>query len=285
MPAGMVQAEKHQLTLERNRPIGSKYQVRIQGNQTQKQTQTFNGQQVGGETRKLTGAMTAVAEVLAQHKNKQVRSVALKVEKFEGQINDKQLKLDTAKRVVASVKDGKKTFAYEDGTPIGAETGEVLDMLVMFMLDDDPDDVSDDRMFKLDQPREVGTKWECDNKLLAKDLASGGELVVTEDNIKSEFQFLDVAEFAGQKAAVFDIKVDLQKFSFPGAKEQGLDVKKSEGVMKMSGLLPLDTKSGDGAIQMQMAIGITAELKIEQGTVRLDFEINGEADAEFREVK
>ncbi len=285
LPAGVADAEQHELTLERVRPVGAKYQVRVQGEQTQKQTQSLNGQQVGGEERKLSGALTAVAEILAVHENKQVRSVAIRVEKFEGAAGEKAITLDTAKRIIVSAVDGDTTFKYEDGTAIGEDAAEVLGILAMFMVDEDPEDASDDKMFKLDQPREKGSKWECDNELLAKDIASGGELVIDKDGIESEFEFLDIAEFAGQKAAVFDVSVQLRDFSVPGAKEQGLNIIKSKGEMNMSGLLPLDPESGDGAMQVQMEMDVVAEVKIDQGTVRLGFEITGEADAEYREIK
>ena len=120
---------------------------------------------------------------------------------------------------------------------------------------------------------------------MAKDFSAGGELAIDADSIDSEFKFIGIAEFASQKAAVFDVEVKMNEFSFPGAKEQGLTIKRSDGKMKMSGLLPLDPKSGDGAVQMQMKMDVIAEVKIEQGTVRVMMDISGQADAEFREIK
>ncbi len=285
MPVGLAAAQEHTLTLDRERPVGAKYQVRLQGTQTQQHTQTLNNQEAGGDTHKIAGNLTGIAEVLAVHKNKQVKAVALEIKKFQGTSDEETLTLDTTKRLVIIAKAKSIHVEYEDGSAVGAQAAEVIELLAMFMVNKDPDKTPSDKIFKLDQPRTAGSAWACDNELLAKDIARGGELVIEPKNIESEFKFLDLAEFAGQRSAVFDLKVKMKDFSLPGAKEQGLAITRSDGEMNMSGLMPLDPKSGDGAMQMQMKMQIAADLTFDQGQVKMNFDIAGQVDAEFREIK
>lgn len=286
MPAGLAAAQEHTLAVERDRPVGSKYQVVVKASQTQTQKQTVNGQLVGNNTEKLTGSMTAVSEVLAVHDNKQVKQMKLVVSKFEGKAGEDEVKLDTTKPIIVTADGGETTFEYEDGTALPDKADQLLDILSGFMTDDSPGDATQNQVFKLDKPRAKGSSWECDNELLAKQLSGGGELTIDPKDIDSEFKFLDIAEFAGNESAVFDVAVKLNRFSVAGLNEvPGLKMTKSEGTLKMSGLLPLDTKSGDGALQMQMDMAFDAEIKAEGQAVQISVTMKIEADAEYREVK
>lgn len=286
LPAGSAAAQEHTLSIERDRPVGSKYQIVVKASQTQTQTQSVNGQLVGNNTEKLTGSMTAVAEVLALHDNKQVKQMKLNVSKFDAKSGDAAIELDTSKPIVVTAAGGETTFKYEDGTAVPEKAAEALDILSGFMTDDSPGDATQDKVFKLDQPHAKGTSWECDNELLAKQLGGGGELVIDPKDIESEFKFLDIAEFAGQESAVFDVAVKFNRFGVAGLDEiPGLTMKKSEGKLKMSGLLPLDPKSGDGAVQMQMDMDFEAEIKADGQTVQIIAGMKIQADAEYREVK
>lgn len=278
-------AQEYQLTLDRHRPVGTKFQVSVQGTQNHKQYQTVDGKPAGEQKRTVTGKMTCVSEVLAVNKNKQVSSVALTLEKFEGKLGDQAVEVDTTKRVVVTAADGESKITYEDGTALPEDAAEVFTMLSAFMIEEDASKSSEDDMFKLKEKRAKGSSWECDNKLLAQEMSGGGQLLIQPQDIKSKFQFLDVAEFAGQEAAVFDVSVDLSNFTFAGAEQQGMKLKKSEGKMNMSGLLPLDPKSGDGVIQMQMKIEVQADVDFQGQKVKVGFEMSVDANAEYREIK
>lgn len=285
LPAGFTAAQEHQLTLDRERAVGAKFQIQVKANQKQTQSQTVNGQAVGSETHAFSGTMTAVAEVLSVHENKQVRSISLDIQKFEGESDGQPVIIDVTKKIVATADKGETTFKYEGGGEIAENAVEILDVLATFMLEDEPQGASEDEMFKLNQPRKTGSKWECNNELIAKDMNKGGELVIEPDGIESEFRFVDVAEFAGKQAAVFEVTIEMNKFSIPGAQAQGLKIAKSEGKLQMSGLVPLDPKSADGAMQMQMQVDITAEIAVDNQKVSVSFAVSGAADAEFREIK
>lgn len=286
VPAGLAAAQEHQLSIERERPVGSKYQVVVKASQTQTQKQVVNGQLVGNTTEAITGSMTGVAEILAVHQNKQVRSMKLTLSKFEGKAGDADVKLDLAKPIVVNASEGNTTFTYADGTALPENADKVLDILSGFMTDDNPEDASQNQVFKLDKPHAKGASWECDNALMAKQLSSGGELEIDPKDIKSEFNFLDIAEFAGKQAAVFDVEVTFDRFGIAGLNEvPGLKMNKSEGKLKMSGLLPLDTKSGDGALQMQMEMDFDASINANGQAVQITVGMKLEADAEYREIK
>ena len=286
MPAALVRAQEHQLAFDRDRPVGSKYQITAKASKTEKQSQKVNGQPVGNNSNTISASMTAVAEVLALHEDKRVRSVKLSISKFEGKAGDQDVKIDQNKPIVGSVNNGQASFTYEDGTALPEGAEELIDLLSGFMLTQNPQEPTQDKVFKLDKPHAKGSSWEGDNKLIAEQLSDGGQLTIDPENIKSQFQFLDIAPFAGQQAAVFDATVTFDKFAIGElAQVPGLTVTKSDGTLKLSGLLPLDVKSGDGAVQMQLDMAFGADIKAEGATVQIGFEFKIESDAEFREIK
>lgn len=286
LPAGLALGQdKYQLTMKRDRPVGSQYAIKVQGEQTRKQSQSVDGNEVASETFAFLGSLNGVAEVLTVHKSKEVSSVAIKIEKFSAEHTGEKINLDLDKRIIAKVVRGDTQFAYEDGTPLGDKATQVLDMLTAFMLEEDPQGPTDDELYKLNQPRAKGTKWACNNELLASDLSKGGELIIKKDGIESQFSFIDIAQFAGKDAAVFDVTVKMNDVTLPGAKEGGLTVVKSGGQMQLSGLMPLDPTSSDGAVQMQVKMGITAQAQHQGKTVQVSFDINAQADAEFKRIK
>lgn len=285
LPGGLALGQEHRLSLEAHRPVGATYTVRVKGDRTITQTQSVDGAQARSSSMKVVGSMTGEAEVLALHDNDQVRQVAVRVQKFEGERDGQAVMIDVTKRIIMTAKNGETIYKYEGGDAVSKEAAEVLDIFSEFLVKEKPDRATYDQMFKLNQPRKAGTSWACDNALMAKNMIEGGELVIDEDDIESKFQFLAVGEFNDKPAAVFEVTMQLDGFTIPDAKENGLTLKSSKGDVKMSGLLPLDPKSGDNALQVQVQMGFVAEVKQGGSTVQLGFAITGQADADFRRVK
>lgn len=284
MTAGFAQAEKYQLVFDRDSAVGDKLRATTKGTKNQDVKQTMNGQALGEQKQVISGELTAVVEVVSVYDNKAVKSAVMTVEKFKGENNGEATKLDMTKRIMITVENGKTVFKYEGGGAIPGGTTEVLDLLVQ-AVEEDPEEASDDQVFKVTEPREAGTSWACDNELMAKTMSGGGEIVVNAKDIESEFKFVDVAEFNGKKAAAFEMTAEMDKFTFPGAAEQGLKMTKSEGKLSMSGLLPLDPKSHEKAMEIVTDMTIRASVPTPQGNVDMSVDINVQVSVELRDVE
>jgi len=227
--AGQAAAAKHELTMDRYRPVGSKFNVQLEGEQTSRMSQVVEGKRAGSEFSKVQGKISGVVEVLAKHENKDTKSIAIKIDQFEGTRNSVAVKLDTSKRIIATAEEGELALAYEDGSELSEPAIDLLDLLITFMIEENPSDIEDDQMFRLQQPRAVGSSWQCDKQLLAEDVASGGKMAIDPEKIDAQFKFIDVVELNDEKAADFEINIKIKELTLPALAEQGFKVTKSGG--------------------------------------------------------
>ena len=285
LPAGLAAADKYELTMDRYRPVGSKFNVQLEGEQTSRMSQVVDGKRAGSQFSKVTGKLSGVVEVLEKHENKDTKSIAVKIDQYEGQRNSVDVKLDTSKRIVATAEEGELALAYEDGSELSEAAVEYLDMLITFMVEETPSDVEDDQMFRLQQPRAVGSSWQCDRKLLAEDIAAGGKMAIDPEKIDAQFTFKDIVKLNEERAADFEVNIKLESVSIPALVEQGFKITKSSGGVTMAGKLPLDPKSNNGDTGMAMNFDFTAELNANGSNIKIMTSVKATAHAKYTEIK
>jgi len=283
LPTSAVQAEKYQLAMKRERKVGDKYIAQVEAESKQTFSQTLNGNKKENK-KELVGSMTATVEVLGVYDDGRAKRVAVKVEKFDAKSNGKPVKLDTTQRIIATSSEGDVTYKYENGTQLSPEEADAFDFFDQFLpgqflpaeLRDTP---SDKKIFKIEQPREVGTSWEADHKLMAKSL-SGDKMTVDTKDIDSEFEFIEVAQFNGKKVAVIDITVVMNKLSITGRDQNEVVLSKGSAEISMAGLIPLDPTCSDGTLNVAMKVNHVGGL---QGEISVDVEMD--MKAEFTQIK
>ena len=268
-------AEKHLLVMDRDEAVGDTYRIKMRASGNEASSQSLGGQKIGSDMKTISSTLTAVIEVLSLHSDESVERVAITLEDFEGEFNGKPIDIDTTKRLVVTGQDETNSYKYENGGAIEeANTIELLNMITNYIVsggEDDGESPSDEAIFNLEEPRAVGTSWDCNNDLMAADLAEEG-IVADPEQMKSKMSFLSVEDYNDVKCAKLAVSVDFGEIDIPELTKQGFNIDKSDMKLAVNGLLPLDPEVLGGTFELEMRMTMTAGTDIEQGKLRLDIE-------------
>lgn len=283
VPGIAAAQDAHELTLDRTHAVGQVYSFGSQGYRTTQMIQTLDGQQVGEETRLIEGRLTGTVRITQVTEEGEVTGVVVIPAEYSGKVDGEDVRIDIDKPYQLSVVEEELVVKDADGRPLPPEATEVLDVLLSFMMDTDPGESSEDVMFNLNQPRQVGASWQCNHELLAEDFSESGELSLEPEQIESEFRFVELGQVFGQDAAKLELDIDFEGFTVPALAQQGFEMKQSIGSLKLRGMLPLDPASTDGNISVLMDMAMTAigTLPDGQGTMELQFAIQNQVQSEY----
>jgi len=277
-------AQEHALRYDRQRPVGSVYDIHVQAQMNRHQVQSANGQVLMSQDAAISVTLAGTGRVLATHDDLTVQSMVLDLSSFEAEIDGQPVTLDTEQNLTVTQGEEQTTFVYEDGSVPSPAAMDVLKLVKSFLINDKPQNPQGNEIFDLLAPKEVGATWSGDAELIAQSLSSESGLLIDAEDIGSQFSFLGLGEFAGQESAVFNLVVSIEGFTLPNAQQQGIQITQSQGTMTTSGLLPLDPASGDAVINKQMALGFTAQVAMNGQAIQLDIAVQAEGNAEFRAI-
>lgn len=269
-------AEKHMIVMDRSHVVGDTYRAQMTFSSTEASRQSLDGQKIGSETKSMAAKLTAVIEVLELHEDESVKRVALKVESFEGEFNGKPIEIDTSKRLIVTGDEESNSYAYENGGTItDTKAIELFDLFGDIIVDnensdaDRDEDVSEQKIYNLQEPRAVGASWKCNERLMARDMAEEG-LVIDPKEITSQIKFIDIQEHLGVRCAKLDIAVEMNKLALPELADQGFALDNSALNITVNGLLPLDPEINGGTFNLSMDMVFSASADIPQGKIQID---------------
>lgn len=279
-------AEGYRLVIERPAAGGDRHQVQTSVHHVMSVGQTLNGQELGEDKTDIQAELTGIVEVLEVDDDGQVKSIAITVQDYEGTLNQVTVPVDTEARVLLRVVDGEVVGSYENAGKLSPEAVQVMDKLFAFTLSTDESSENEDEWFYLDQPRQPGQSWAGNDELIAESL-SNDEIVVTPEQIDSEFGFLEVTEFDQQPAMNVMMTINITGLDAPMLTNQGYKIQEASGSMTIAGQLPLEPESKDGSLQMAMMMQMSAAIDLpdDQGKAVITLDIQSEAKATYRAVE
>lgn len=148
--------------------------------------------------------------------------------------------LDSGAKLIVSVKDGKKSFAHEDGSEFPADKQRLFGRALGGS--DAGSEVPLADVFALSTPRKVGAAWSCDRMLLVKALR-GFASDLTADDVEGSARFQKVESGDGRTSLLWTASMRASTKNPPVAVRGGVPVLGSFE-WKVEANVPADGRAG-----------------------------------------
>ncbi|MFI4862212.1 MAG: hypothetical protein ACIAXF_16225 [Phycisphaerales bacterium JB063] len=275
----LSQAQPYELVFDRPHDVGARYSVAGEAYISQEMHQRVNGDTMQEQSTHSEVNLEGVVDILAVNAAGGVTQLALTVGEYDIEINDIGVELQADRRIIGTVEGDDARFHYENGDAIDDELGELLEMFLDDLLDDEGSAGDADETMNLDGPKSPGDRWEMGHDYMVQSAREDGQIALDPDRIESEVHFVEVNEDNdfGTAMAVIELTMRTEGVTFTGDDfPEWMEMQESYIEMEGSGMLPIDPAlhKGRHEVEMEMAFLVAGEVPGQGVQVEIEVEMN-----------
>lgn len=249
-----AQEATYEIKLHRPSEVGGKHRLEVHGKREESQVTRTEAQTIGERKRAVSVELVSEVTVLEVNSVGKSRRESHKIVKFTKTEGDTTRSLlDAGTEVVATASGIRADFTV-DGAPASAEVAEALRLVVSCA----EDETTDDDVFGTKEAVKVGQSWPVNSAVIARELTNNIGVAIAPEDVSGQMTLKGISEHSGVKC--FDISGEATMKVTPPL-PAGLTVEKSEVIVRLSGVFPLDMRMQRVESTLEMNAETTAKGK------------------------
>ena len=249
--AGAARAEEYKLKLDRPEKVGHTYSISATGDMKTSSTASVPGVPPRKQDQAYTVALDGTIKILeVDEKSSQPTKLTCTVSKC---LKDGEEMYPAGTVITAENKAGKTQFSV-DGNALDPINNLVLNTVITTQKPGEPPQM--DMVFRADQARKVGDKWDIDSDAAAREFSKEGPPVKAQD-VKGTGKLVEVKNIDGKQVMQFEGQMEVA--SFKGPTPEGLNVSSGNMSARFTGLLPVDPQELPVSTEQQMTAHFVAQ--------------------------